>query len=76
MIEKDDNALRNKYYTGGKIFLVSLVFEWLRYESHLKKALEWNISSDDGLTDFFSVHFDIDKKSGLMVYGHIEPIKE
>lgn len=59
-----------QFYLGAQTYVVSLVFEWVRYLEHLKQAFKYSNDCDDGVTDFFCFyHTDT---AGLMVYGNVE----
>ena len=69
-----------KYYDAEKdsyeekVYIVPLVFEWIRNQHRLKQVLNFPENVDDGQTDFYMViHSGPDKSdsSGLMVYGKV-----
>ena len=69
-----------KYYDAEQddydeqVFIVPIVFEWIRTKKKLSQVLNWEKDEDDGHTDFYSVfhsNFEGDDNSGLMVYGKV-----
>ena len=69
-----------KYYDAEKedyneqVFIVPIVFEWIRTQKKLTQVLNWETDRDDGHTDFYAVYHSncqTEDNSGLMVYGKV-----
>jgi hypothetical protein len=68
-----------KYYNAEKkyyeepVFIVAIIFEWIRNQHRLDQVLNWP-DEDDGLTDFYMLlrSYNVaNDNSGLMVYGKV-----
>lgn len=74
-----------KYYDAEKddydeqVYIVPIVFEWIRTQKKLTQVLDWERDKDDDHTDFYMVlhsNCEGENNSGLMVYGKVVKANE